>query len=29
MARRLLADKSEDPDHEKQFISNLKITCGY
>ena len=29
MARRLLSDKSEDPDHEKQFISNLKITCGY
>ena len=28
LARRLLSEKSEDIDHEKLFISNLKVACG-
>jgi hypothetical protein len=28
LARRLLQDKSEDLEAEKQMITNLKINCG-
>ena len=28
LARRLLNDKSEDIEYERQFITQLKVTCG-
>ena len=28
LARRLLTDKSDDIEMEKQLITNLKLTCG-